>query len=359
MADDNFHRDKASAWDSVAAALDNARPGWHDLANRGVDAAVAVIQQFQRELREETAIVDRIWDLLGRPTYAALKGRSIYELITELQGRAKQPMGDELSAYDAGLLNDYGGGDVGWWQDYIRAELARAHDFYQSQLSGAAQPAADTIAKPQGFLVSKTVTPATLRNVADWLMRGCDVGHAAAELRMMATDLERASSGETSDVGCHGLDNARQIFFYEQDYYVLSNFSAFRLNWQGWGFDTSEAAYHWEKFPDAPQVRESIRFATSAHEAFKVAERYRAMRRPDWDSVKVGVMKAILIQKALQHEYVRRKLLATGDCELIENSWRDDYWGWGPNCDGKNMLGKLWMEVRVELRASVKTGCSE
>ena len=39
----------------------------------------------------------------------------------------------ELDAYDAGHLNDYGGGNVGWWHDYIRSELDRAHDFYQSQ----------------------------------------------------------------------------------------------------------------------------------------------------------------------------------------------------------------------------------
>jgi len=44
----------------------------------------------------------------------------------------------ELEAYDAGLLNDFGGGNVEWWQDYIRAELGRAHDFYQSQLGSAA-----------------------------------------------------------------------------------------------------------------------------------------------------------------------------------------------------------------------------
>ena len=47
---------------------------------------------------------------------------------------------------------------------------------------------------------------------------------------------------------------------------------------------------------------------------------------------------------------MRRKLLATGDRTLIENSWRDDFWGWGPNRDGQNMLGRLWMEVRAELR---------
>jgi hypothetical protein len=41
----------------------------------------------------------------------------------------------DLPAYDAGLLNDFGGGDVSWWQDYIRGELARAHEFYQSHFT--------------------------------------------------------------------------------------------------------------------------------------------------------------------------------------------------------------------------------
>ena len=43
----------------------------------------------------------------------------------------RQPL--TLDCYDAGLLSDFGGGNVDWWQDYIRAELDRAHDFYQSQ----------------------------------------------------------------------------------------------------------------------------------------------------------------------------------------------------------------------------------
>jgi predicted NAD-dependent protein-ADP-ribosyltransferase YbiA (DUF1768 family) len=42
----------------------------------------------------------------------------------------------------------------------------------------------------------------------------------------------------------------------------------------------------------------------------------------------------------------------TGDRELIEDSWRDSYWGWGEDHKGRNWLGKLWMEVREELRDS-------
>jgi hypothetical protein len=160
---------------------------------------------------------------------------------------------------------------------------------------------------------------------------------------------------EHSTIECHKLDSPTQVFFYEQDFYVLSNFSAFTLAWRGMRFDTSEAAYHWEKFTNPglgrPSVRLAIASAPSAHEAFRIAQMHKHLRRPDWDEVKVDIMREILRAKVEQHEYVHRKLLATGDRELIEDSWRDDFWGWGPNRDGQNMLGKLWMELRAELRA--------
>lgn len=170
----------------------------------------------------------------------------------------------------------------------------------------------------------------------------------------------RAAPAGVSLTDHHKLDNDKQVFFYEQDFYVLSNFSSFNLEWNGLTFPTSEHAYHWEKFASdelglpggRSDIAHIILTAPSAHEAFKIAERMKAQRRADWDAVKVGIMRDILRAKAQQHEYVHRKLLATGDRELIEDSWRDDYWGWGPNRDGQNMLGKLWMEVRAELRAA-------
>jgi hypothetical protein len=157
----------------------------------------------------------------------------------------------------------------------------------------------------------------------------------------------------------HKLDTDTQVFFYENDFYPLSNFSAFTLQWKGHRFDTSEAAYHWEKFDYATEyhdalalaaIREGILHAPSAHEAFKFAEKHRNFIRPEWDIVKVPIMADILRAKVAQHEYVRRKLLATGDRELIEDSWRDSYWGWGEDHKGRNWLGKLWMAIRTELR---------
>lgn len=148
----------------------------------------------------------------------------------------------------------------------------------------------------------------------------------------------------------HTLDTDDQVFFYEQEFYPLSNFSAFTLRWKGIRFDTSEAAYHWEKFPGLP-IQQSIILADSAHDAFKIAEVYATARRKDWDLVKVEIMREILFQKFNQHEYVRRKLKETGKRHLFENSWRDSFWGWGPKRDGKNMLGRLWMEIRDGVKA--------
>lgn len=146
----------------------------------------------------------------------------------------------------------------------------------------------------------------------------------------------------------HKLDTDTHVFFYEQEYYVLSNFSAFRLQWKGVDFDTSEHAYHCEKFYDR-RVKEEILAARSAHDAFKIAGENKHLRRPDWDDIKLDIMLNILREKANQHEYVYRKLMETGDRILVEDSWRDSYWGWGENHYGQNMLGRLWMIVRNEL----------
>jgi N-glycosidase YbiA len=149
------------------------------------------------------------------------------------------------------------------------------------------------------------------------------------------------------------LDTDSQVFFYEQDFYVLSNFSAFSVNVFGQQFPTAEHAYQWKKFCDTrPVIGLWIMRANSAHEAFKLAQQYKVHQLSNWNEIRVEVMRMIFRAKVEQHEYVRRKLLATGDRELVENSWRDDFWGWGENRRGRNMLGKLWMEIRSELIAA-------
>jgi hypothetical protein len=148
----------------------------------------------------------------------------------------------------------------------------------------------------------------------------------------------------------HKLDTDSQVFFYEQEFYVLSNFSAFSVKIWGHRFPTSEHAYHWAKFlsPEAKEINWKILTAISAHEAFKIVQENKRFVRKDWDYVKEEIMEEILREKVKQHPYVLKKLIETGDRELIEDSWRDDFWGWGENHNGKNVLGKIWMKIRKD-----------
>ncbi|HAT68474.1 MAG: hypothetical protein A2481_01435 [Candidatus Yonathbacteria bacterium RIFOXYC2_FULL_47_9] len=146
----------------------------------------------------------------------------------------------------------------------------------------------------------------------------------------------------------HGGDNEKQIFFYEHEFYVFSNYSSFMLEWKGKLYPTSEHAYHSEKFEDET-LKEQLRNTRSAHDSQRFANEHKDERRKDWDDIKLEIMKEILKTKVSQHPYVMKKLVESGDKELVEDSWRDDFWGWGPNKDGENHLGKLWMEVRREL----------
>lgn len=145
------------------------------------------------------------------------------------------------------------------------------------------------------------------------------------------------------------MDTEKQIYFYEHDFYVFSNFSSFKLMWKGVDYMTSEHAYHAERFADE-KMKEEIRNMRSAHEAYKYAQENKHLQVENWNEIKLSVMKDILREKVKQHAYVNKKLLDSGDRELVEDSWCDSFWGWGPNKDGENHLGKLWMEVRNEIR---------
>jgi len=78
--------------------------------------------------------------------------------------------------------------------------------------------------------------------------------------------------------------------------------------------------------------------------------------RADWEDVKNQIMLEITRAKFNQNTTLARKLIETGSREIIEgNNWHDNYWG---NCSchnckhipGKNVLGKILMKVREELK---------
>lgn len=98
-------------------------------------------------------------------------------------------------------------------------------------------------------------------------------------------------------------------------------------------------------------LQNMIHAQKSAHQAMKLAQSMPEEYREDWPTYKLEVMKEICRAKLHQHGYIKRKLLETGNEQLVESSPIDSFWGWGPNKDGENHLGRIWMELREELRA--------
>lgn len=93
-----------------------------------------------------------------------------------------------------------------------------------------------------------------------------------------------------------------------------------------------------------------IKNARSAHDARIIAHMYEHMKISHWHEVKLNIMEEIVRAKLEQHPYIHRKLLETGNREIVEDSPTDSFWGRGPDGRGDNHLGKIWMKLRQELR---------
>lgn len=136
-----------------------------------------------------------------------------------------------------------------------------------------------------------------------------------------------------------------QIDNFRLDYFFLSNFYPCKIAYDGMTFPSVEAAFQAAKTLDKI---ERVQFQTmDASTAKRVGRRVKL--RPDWESVKIGIMRELVACKFLNSEELRDKLIATGDAELIEgNTWGDRFWG-VCNGSGRNELGRILMEVRSEI----------
>ena len=141
------------------------------------------------------------------------------------------------------------------------------------------------------------------------------------------------------------------IGFYPREFYPVDNFSSFKVEWNGYLFASVEEAYQAASFMGSDEeLVEKIKKSHSADEAQRIAYANRDKRREDWDDVKISIMEELLRLKIEQNPYVKKKLLQTEDYMIVEDSPKDDFWGWGPNRNGQNNLGKLWMKLRKELK---------
>ena len=136
----------------------------------------------------------------------------------------------------------------------------------------------------------------------------------------------------------------------------LSNMAGgYSLSINGIHIPTSEALYQACRFPDRPELQKIIIGQKSPMTAKMRTEPYRKDSRPDWDEVRVEIMRWCLHVKLVQHwEKFGNLLLSTGDKPIVEESSRDQFWGAKPiNVDtlvGMNILGELLTALREQLK---------
>ena len=134
---------------------------------------------------------------------------------------------------------------------------------------------------------------------------------------------------------------------FKDEYRWLSNFWYCRVELDGMGYSSVEAAYVAAKTLNTAE-REHVRSLKTPAEA-KAYGRTLELRL-DWEDVKLDVMLDLLRQKFSSRNYpLLLKLIATYPQELVEgNHWGDTFWGVCRGV-GQNNLGKLLVQVREEI----------
>lgn len=141
------------------------------------------------------------------------------------------------------------------------------------------------------------------------------------------------------------------ISSFDGEFRFLSNFYGLPIEYEGISFKSNEAAFQAMKTLDKDK---RIEISQMPPNLAKRAGRTVKLRE-DWNDIRLQIMLDINRIK-YSNEYLKKKLLATGDAELIEgNYWHDNFWGncSCPKCvniEGENNLGKILMQIREELK---------
>jgi type I restriction enzyme, S subunit len=154
-------------------------------------------------------------------------------------------------------------------------------------------------------------------------------------------------------------DRARSVVFLKTNdaFGGLSNMAGgYPLHVQGTRIYTSEALYQACRFPHLPEVQRLIIGQTSPMTAKMKSKPHRNDSRPDWDRVRVKVMRWCLRVKLAQNwAKFSDLLLRTGDRPIVEESRKDDFWGaksvGEQTLVGMNVLGRLLMELREAVKS--------
>lgn len=147
------------------------------------------------------------------------------------------------------------------------------------------------------------------------------------------------------------------ICFYdsEGEFGWLANFSPHSFVLDGKEWPSVEHYFQASKFLEESRA-EQVRVCHTTREAKALAKMMHAYKRIDWYAIRVQVMRSGIEAKFHQNPEISTLLLETLPRNLIETAWDDDYWGAGPNGQGRNVMGRLLMDLRAQIYLEQKAG---
>jgi len=146
----------------------------------------------------------------------------------------------------------------------------------------------------------------------------------------------------------------------------LSNFIPKDLSIEvdGYKFNTSEQLFMYYKakfFEDHDKALEIVTKGQEPWDAKRMGREVRGYDEEIWSEYREGAMYNAIINKFRSNDKLKQQLLDTGDKILVEGTPMDPIWGvmikWDDdrildekNWKGQNLLGKVLMRVRNDLR---------
>lgn len=141
----------------------------------------------------------------------------------------------------------------------------------------------------------------------------------------------------------------------------LSNFYPCKFEFNGKTFNFSEQCFMYQKailFNDF-EIAKQVLNETDVRKIKALGRKVKGFNNNLWDKHKEDFMYNACYAKFSQDNKLKDFLLNTGNSEIVEASPVDNIWGIGFSSDkamenvdkwGQNLLGKVLMEVREELR---------
>ena len=133
------------------------------------------------------------------------------------------------------------------------------------------------------------------------------------------------------------------------------------MTYKGLNVNTSEKAYGYETAVNNNRIDKAndIMRAEAGLDVKRITK--KIYKRKEWEKEKVGIMRDVIKAKAEQVKEVKEELMGSGGRIIAEAVPGDYYWSCGLDKEtaartnpehwpGQNVLGKMWMALREEIR---------